>query len=95
MIVVCADGAADAHTLAGAMEGFDRLHEVQEDELSHALHGVRACVFGCRAASLEEHLDELARLSARFPTLALVLVTDREPRVARLTAPIPLATVVW
>jgi len=97
MIVVCTEPPEDARRLTGVLgAGKTEISVIGEPgELPAALRDAECLILGYRGRFLEEHLAEVAQLVRRFPALPVILVTGREPRVARWLSDVRLASVLW
>lgn len=95
MIVIRTHPLEDAALVAEALPDEECIHAPDERQVRVALREADLAIFGYRGRFLREHLAELSRVIRDFALSATILVTDRAPRVARLTASLQLGAILW
>ncbi len=94
MIRVFADTAQDTKSIIGAVDG--PVHVVDTLSGSSCIGANTDCfIIGCRRPFLRDRIHVLLEIERMLPAVPVILVTDRDARVARLLSRVRVSAIIW
>lgn len=94
-IVCYAEPAEEMSTLTSPLEGFDVVRAEDERQIREALREANVLVLAVRGELSKAWRAMVARLRRAFPSVAFVLVTEREPTAAEWMVGLSFEALVW